>query len=76
MIKLEKIAGGYKVIANNGVYMGEFLVSDSGWFDWWPEFPSKGGYYSSDILKQLIDKLDELNQPYNDEVRKFFDSPN
>lgn len=40
------------------------------------EFPSKGGYLPSWFLRMIADKLDEINKPYDDQVKEYFASTN
>ena len=72
-IALEKIEGGYKCIFENGVYIGDILVKEDGFYDWWPPHLGRGGCWSSYVLRELADKIDELNEPYQKEMEKFFE---
>ena len=71
VISLEKVGPAeYKVKAYNGVYIGDFLKKEDGYFDFWPD--QKGGFWPSYMLRALAEKLDELNKPWDDDINKFF----
>lgn len=65
-----------KVFFENGVYLGDFLIKDDGFYDFWPEHPSTGGYWPSYVLRELADKLDVLNAPYEKELNEYFENEN
>lgn len=69
-LKLEKLAGGYKVFFENGVYIGDILVKEDGFYDYWPEY--HGGYWDEMMLRVIADKLKELNAPYQKELEDYF----
>lgn len=70
-ISLEKVSPAeYKVKGHNGVYIGDFLRKEDGYFDFWPDL--KGGFWPSYMLRALADKLDELNKPWDDDIKKYF----
>lgn len=58
------------VFHENGVKMGEFLRGDDGYYDWWPEYPSRGGSLPAYFLRNLADELDRLNEPWNKQVEE------
>jgi hypothetical protein len=62
----------YKVYYENHVFVGEFIIKEDGFYDFWPEHPSKGGYWSSYILREIADKLDKLNAPYEKDLDEYF----
>ena len=70
-ISLEKVGlAEYKVFAHSGVYIGDFLMKEDGYFDFWPEL--KGGFWPSYMLRSLSDKLDELNKDWDKDIKKYF----
>lgn len=62
--------GTYRVCAYNGVFIGEFLVKEDGYYDWWPEHPSQGGFWPAYMLHALATALDDLNKDWDDALRK------
>lgn len=62
----------YYVIHENGVRCGDLFQKEDGYYDWWPP-KSNGGCWPSYILRQIADKLDELNKPWDDEINKYFE---
>ena len=72
MFNLIKIPSGYEVRFKNGKLAGQFEISDDGFYYFWPEFEKDAGYLSPYILRELADELDRLNQPWNDEIYKWF----
>jgi len=69
-LKLENIEGGFKVFYENGVYIGDILVKEDGFYDYWPEL--NGGYWDEMMLRIVADKLHELNAPYQKELDEYF----
>lgn len=60
----------HKVYAYNGVYIGDFLMKEDGFYDFWPIF--KGGYWPAYMLHAIADTLDEWNSPYEKEIEEYF----
>lgn len=56
----------------NGVYMGDFIVGDDGYFYWWPKHPSNGGCIDAWVLRELADRLDDLNETWDIQLNAFF----
>jgi hypothetical protein len=59
------------VYFENGVYIGDFVVAEDGYWVYFPE--NKGGSWDEYILRLLLDKLCEMNKPWDEEVNKYFD---
>ena len=61
-LKLEKITeNAYNVLLiSNNKSLGTFIREVDGYFFWMPEYKHKG-YYSDYALKELADKLHNLN---------------
>jgi len=74
LIRLEPFGEheSFKVYYYNGVECGEFLRGDDGYYDWWPEFPSNGGCLASHFLREIADKLDKLNEPWDKQIQADF----
>ncbi len=73
LIKIEKVSeGNFKVYAENGVYLGDFLMKEDGFYDWWPH-PDTGkrGFWSAWMLRCMADELDVLNAPYQKEIDEY-----
>jgi hypothetical protein len=66
--------GVYEILYENGVKVGEFIIGDDGYYGFWPEL--RPGYWTEYILQALATKLGELNKPYDDQVKEYFDSTN
>lgn len=71
LLSLEKVSPEeYKVLYENGIQIGEFLMKEDGYFDFWPKLG--GGYWPSYLLRELANQLDILNQPIEDEIQNYF----
>jgi len=57
----------------NGKYIGDFIVDDDGFFYFWPLKDNWWGCWASYILREIADKLDELNQPWSDQIDQYFE---
>lgn len=76
LIKLVKTGEvSYKVyVADNDVYLGDFLMKEDGFYDWWPNAElGPGGFWSAWMLRAMAEKLDELNAPYQAELNAYFE---
>lgn len=70
-LSLEKVSPTeYNVIYKNGIQIGEFLMKEDGYFDFWPKLG--GGYWPSYLLRELADQLDVINKPWEDDIRDYF----
>ena len=67
-LTLHKRRGGYKVYYHNGCLVGEFLISEDGYYNWWPT--DRPGYLTSNNLKEIAKELDELNREWDADVRQ------
>jgi len=72
VIKLVDVEYGSKKLyfAMNDVFMGDVLMKEDGYYDFWPEL--RGGYWDSYSLRAIADMLDELNKDWHDSVQEFF----
>ncbi len=57
----------YEVVFDNGVVLGVFLRDVDGYFYYWPEKLS--GAWEAHILRAIADKLDEINKPWDEQIR-------
>ena len=60
--------GSYYVYTNTDVYIGVFVMDVDGYYYYWPE-KEKGGCWSPWMLRDVTDKLDEVNKPWDDIVQ-------
>ncbi len=60
----------YTVLFDNGVKLGEILRDHDGFFYFWSEL--RGGFWEAYILRDIADKCDELNAPYQRQIDEFF----
>lgn len=72
MINLEKQSEQeYKVFFNKKL-LGYFRLEVDGFF-YFTQVKNSWGYWSSNNLKAIADKLDEVNKPYKENVDEYFD---
>jgi hypothetical protein len=57
--------------ASNGKLLGCFMVSEDGYYNFWP-LENITGYYSSDVLIELGYRLKEINQWWEDNINEYF----
>ncbi len=71
-IRLTKISESrYNLEFYNGVNLGDFTRDVDGYFYWFPG-DSKGGCYSDYILRELGEKLIELNKEWDLKIKEEF----
>lgn len=71
LISYEKtmhVNDSYDVYAYNGHKMGNFLMKEDGYYDFWPDLG--GGYWPGYMLRALADALDELNYEWDKQIRE------
>lgn len=61
---------GKELFFHNGVKLGEILAGDDGFKQFWPEL--RGGYWETYVLRQIADMVDEINAPWEKQIRDFF----
>jgi hypothetical protein len=66
VVKSKSSDYGYQVYYQNGVFLGDIFIKEDGFYDFWPEHPSRGGCWPAYVLRAIADKLDELNKPWED----------
>lgn len=65
-IKYNKLSeSNYEIVFENGAKLGDLQRDVDGYFYWWPVNPSNGGCLQSWILRNLADKMDELNRGWD-----------
>lgn len=63
--------GSYSVLNNNGDLIGEFILDDDGYYYFY--IPNvQTGIWASHVLREVADKLDELNKPWDDNINDYF----
>ena len=58
----------YNIVTSNGKLIGELLMDVDGYFYFWPEDNNRA--WASHHLRELANKLDELNKQWNTQVEK------
>ena len=58
----------YNMRTVNGKLIGELIMDVDGYFYFWPE--DNNGAWASSHLRELANKLDELNKEWNTQVEK------
>jgi hypothetical protein len=73
ILKVDKEENGTMDVraASSGKLLGCFMMSEDGFYNFWPA-DNISGYYSSDILLELGNKLGVLNQPWVDNINQYF----
>jgi hypothetical protein len=66
-----KSAGVYTLYFENGVIVGDVMMKEDGYYDWWPEL-SDGGCLAAHFLRGIADLLDELNAPWDRNIDAYF----
>lgn len=67
----EKIEGGFKLFHKNGVYMGDVLMNDDGYYVFFPDDTRKG-YWSEFDFYRLYTYLKDKNKAWNIKINEFF----
>lgn len=63
---------GYGISFNN-INLGDLVYLEDGFYHYFP-INYKSSCISSWVLKDIANKLDELNKPYEEEIKKYFNS--
>jgi hypothetical protein len=65
------------VIHDNQKYLGDLIKEADGYYHWWMtvECLSRGSWPSY-VLREIADKLDELNKEWDEEVRRGLQAAN
>lgn len=59
-----------KAYYDNGVYIGDVLAWDDGFYVWFPD--DKKGYLNEGFLLNMYELLHKLNEPMDKELEDFF----
>lgn len=62
-----KLGNVIKVNHENGTYLGDFIMKEDGYYDFWPEL--RGGYWPSYLLRELANALDLLNEEWDKTIQ-------
>jgi hypothetical protein len=62
--------GGYDVFYENGVRLGILYREIDGYFVFGPE--PGGGSWSGHVLRDIADKIEELNKPWDQQIQEYF----
>ena len=68
MIHFMLLNKAWQVIHQNGAHLGELYQEVDGYYVWWPD--DRRGYLEARILRAIADKLDELNEEWDQEVKR------
>lgn len=66
-IKIEKSENKYLILTEKGKKIGTFELSEDGYY----YFYTDGGFWQSWALKDIANKLDEVNKPFDDSVTAY-----
>ncbi len=70
-MKLEKVENGYRVLTDTNKQIGYFILDIDG--SYYLRFEELAGYWNAHSLREIATLLDEVNKPFDDEVREYFD---
>lgn len=70
MIFTQLEEGRWTVTTPNGASLGELIRKEDGFFDYWPD--DRGGCFPAYILREIADKLDQINEPHRKALDDFF----
>jgi len=62
--------GSYKSfnVSFKSLSLGELIINDYGYYAW---YPCQGyGYLDAWALKDIVNKLDELNEPWDNKIKE------
>ena len=70
---LEQVSeAAYYVKTNSGLDLGEFYREVDGFYVFWPG--KRDGFHSEEYLGALLFELQQLNAPWKENIRKYFDN--
>lgn len=72
MIITKQNEGKLEFYWDNGCYIGHAYIGDDGFYAY--EFEHGGGSWEAHALRAIADKLDELNKPWDDQIKKYFEN--
>lgn len=62
--------GTLNVFYSNGIFMGELYMEVDGFYVYEPVL--RGGFWEAYVLREIADKLDELNKPWQQNIDDYF----
>jgi len=71
MVIFKKIndSTGYAVSTKNGIFLGQLMPGDDGYHIFFSE-DTRGAAWSGWLLREIADKIDELDKDWNEQVIK------
>jgi len=54
---------------DNRVKVGEVFQDVDGYHKFWPNHPSGGGYFPTYMMREIADKVDKLNEEWDNIIR-------
>jgi hypothetical protein len=73
MLKFTATGGVIYVHHENGVFCGEIISGDDGYYNWWPPYPpTRGGCWPNAFLKEIVSYIDNLNLPWETDTEAYF----
>lgn len=72
-MKIKKVDDhAFDAFAENGVKLGQLLREVDGYFVFYPEL--RGGFWPSYMLREISNKLEGLNAPWDKIISDYFDA--
>ena len=53
---------------NSKHLLGDLCYAEDGFYQFFPDLESKGGYWPTWMLRKIADKVDELNAPWEAQI--------
>lgn len=63
----------WTLVYENGVLVGELIIMEDGYFQFWPN-EELSGYQTSWQLRLIADIMDELNEPWDKELAAYIEA--
>lgn len=64
----KKYSSSYEIFFENGVKIGALIMCEDGYYNFFPEL--RGGYWTSYIMREIADKVDEINKPWDEKIQQ------
>lgn len=65
-----RVDNGKLIFVPNGKEIGDIYQEVDGYFVFWP---TGTGFWESHMLREIADLLDAMNEPWDTEVRNYFE---
>jgi hypothetical protein len=62
----------YDMIWNDSIQIGKAIIDVDGFYYFLPN-QNGGGLWQAYVLREIADKLDDLNKEWNDQITKYFE---